>query len=70
MHINNKLNQIQNTMKKRLMTLAMAMMLMAPSALQAKVQHLLPRPQQITATENVAAFALGGSVTINYSAGA
>ena len=57
-------------MKKRLMTLAMAMMLMAPSALQAKVQHLLPRPQQITATENVAAFALGGSVTISYSAGA
>ena len=57
-------------MKKQLMTLAMAMMLMAPSALQGKVQHLLPKPQQVTATENVAAFALGGSVTINYSGGA
>lgn len=31
--------------------MAMAMMLVAPSALQAKVQHLLPKPQQITATE-------------------
>ena len=57
-------------MKKQLMTLAMAMMLMAPSALQAKVQHLLPKPQQVTATENVAAFTLSGSVTINYSGGA
>ena len=52
------------------MTMAMAMMLVAPSALQAKVQHLLPKPQQITATENVAAFTLSGSVTINYSEGA
>ena len=57
-------------MKKHLMTMAMAMMLVAPSALQAKVQHLLPKPQQITATENVAAFTLSGSVTINYSGGA
>ena len=57
-------------MKKHLMTMAMAMMLVAPSALQAKVQHLLPKPQQITATENVAAFTLSGSVTINYSEGA
>ena len=57
-------------MKKQLMTLAMAMMLVAPSALQAKVQHLLPKPQQVTATENVAAFTLSGSVTINYSGGA
>ena len=57
-------------MKRHLLTMAMAMMLVAPSALQAKVQHLLPKPQQITATENVAAFALSGSVTINYSEGA
>ena len=57
-------------MKKHLMTMAMAMMLVAPSALHAKVQHLLPKPQQITATENVAAFTLSGSVTINYSEGA
>ena len=50
-------------MKKKLFAIAMAAILLAPSALQAKVQHLLPKPQQITATENVAAFALGGTVT-------
>ena len=48
----------------------MAAMVLLPGAMQAKVQHLLPKPQQVTATENVAAFALGGSVTINYSGGA
>ena len=57
-------------MKKRILTLAMAAMVLLPDAMQAKVQHLLPKPQQVTATENVAAFALGGSVTINYSGGA
>ena len=57
-------------MKKKLFAVAMAAILLAPSALQAKVKHLLPKPQQITATENVAAFTLGGSVTINYSGGA
>ena len=57
-------------MKKRILTLAMAAMVLLPGAMQAKVQHLLPKPQQVTATENVAAFALGGSVTINYSGGA
>lgn len=46
------------------------MALMAPSALQAKVKHLLPKPQQITATENAAALTLGGTVTISYSGGA
>ena len=50
--------------------MAMAAILMAPLALQAKVQHLLPKPQQITATENVAVFTLGGNVTISYSGGA
>ena len=57
-------------MKKSILTLAMAAMVLLPGAMQAKVQHLLPKPQQATATENVAAFALGGSVTINYSGGA
>ena len=57
-------------MRKRLLAMAMAAILMAPLALQAKVQHLLPKPQQITATENVAAFTLGGNVTISYSGGA
>ena len=57
-------------MKKHLLTLAMVSMLLIPSALQAKVKHLLPKPQEITATEDVAAFSLSGSVTINYSEGA
>ena len=57
-------------MKKKLFAVAMAAILLAPSALQAKVKHLLPKPQQITATENVAAFTLGGNVTISYSGGA
>ena len=50
--------------------MAMATMLLMPSVLQAKVKHLLPKPQEITATEDVAAFSLNGSVTINYSEGA
>ena len=40
-----------------------------PLAMQAKVEHLLPRPQQVTVTEGKA-FALSGNVTINYQAGA
>ncbi len=56
-------------MKKTLLVTAM-MMSLVPSALQAKVQHILPRPQQITATENVAAFKLKGKVSINYANGA
>ena len=55
-------------MKKTLLIAAMAMMASAP--LQAKVQHILPRPQQITATENVAAFKLKGKVSIHYANGA
>ena len=48
----------------------MTAMALMPSALQAKVQHILPRPQQITATENVVAFKLKGKVSINYTNGA
>ena len=57
-------------MKKVLLSLAMAMVLMVPSALQAKVQHLLPKPQKVTVNEGDAPFALGGSVTISYNGGA
>ena len=57
-------------MKKKLFAVAMAAILLAPSALQAKVKHLLPKPQQITATENAAPLTLGGTVTISYSGGA
>lgn len=46
------------------------MAMMAAVPLSAKVQHILPRPQQITATENVAAFKLKGKVSINYANGA
>ncbi len=41
-----------------------------PMAMQAKVEHLLPLPQQVTVTENAAAFPLSGSVTITYENGA
>lgn len=41
-----------------------------PFAMQAKVIHLLPLPQQIAVTENAAAFSLSGNITINYSGGA
>ena len=57
-------------MKKRFLTLAMAMATLAPMALQAKVEHLLPRPQQITASAGAEAFVLSGSVSVNYSEGA
>ena len=43
-------------------------MLFVPSSMQAKVEHLLPRPQQVTVNGGEA-FALGRNVTINYSAG-
>ena len=58
-------------MKKILLSLAMAMALMAPSALQAKVKHLLPKPQKVNVmVEDLAAFTLSGNVTIKYSGGA
>ncbi|MBO5793680.1 MAG: family 20 glycosylhydrolase, partial [Bacteroidaceae bacterium] len=57
-------------MKKHLKTLLVGTLLAISSGSMAKVQHLLPKPQQIAATENVAAFDLSGSVTINYSEGA
>ena len=41
-----------------------------PMAMQAKVEHLLPRPQQVTVAEGAVAFALDGNVTINYQNGA
>ena len=63
-------SNLNKNMKKVLLSLAMAMALMTPSALQAKVKHLLPKPQHITATENAAALTLGGTVTISYSGGA
>ena len=46
-----------------------ALMVLLPSVLQAKVEHLLPRPQQVTVNSGEA-FALDRDVTINYSNGA
>ena len=46
-----------------------ALMVFVPSSMQAKVEHLLPRPQQVTATDGTA-FALGRPVTIYYLGGA
>ena len=57
-------------MRKHIAPALIALMLCLPLTLQAKVEHLLPRPQQVTVTENAAAFALSGNVTINYADGA
>ncbi|MBR5847493.1 MAG: family 20 glycosylhydrolase [Bacteroidaceae bacterium] len=56
-------------MRKHIVPALIALMLCLPLALQAKVEHLLPLPQEITATEGVAAFTLSGNVTINYADG-
>ena len=37
---------------------------------QAKVVHLLPKPQRVTVTENAAPFTLSGNVTVAYADGA
>lgn len=49
-------------MKKTLLTLAAAGMLLAPQTMQAKVEHLLPKPQAITAQGGT--LALGGVVSL------
>ena len=53
-------------MKKRFLKAALAMLLCVPSAVEAKVEHLLPKPQQISVVQG-SSFALSGDVTINYS---
>ena len=57
-------------MRKLFAPALIALMLCLPSAMQAKVEHLLPRPQQVTVTENAEAFELSGNVAINYADGA
>ena len=56
-------------MKSIIQKSALALMLCLPLSLQAKVEHLLPKPQQVSVTQG-SSFALSGSVTINYSGGA
>ena len=47
-----------------------ALMLCLPCAVQAKVEHLLPKPQQVTVTnQGAVAFPLSGTVSINYADG-
>ena len=47
-----------------------ALMLCLPCAVQAKVEHLLPKPQQVTVTnQGAVAFPLSGAVSINYADG-
>ena len=45
-----------------------ALIMCMPCAVQAKVEHLLPKPQEVTVTPGVA-FALSGAVSINYADG-
>ncbi|MBO5699637.1 MAG: family 20 glycosylhydrolase, partial [Bacteroidaceae bacterium] len=57
-------------MKQRLVLALVAMIALFPSAMQAKVEHLLPKPQQVTVTnEGTVAFSLDGTVSINYAEG-
>lgn len=49
-------------MKKTFLTLATASMFLVPQTMQAKVEHLLPRPQEISS--NGGALTLGGVVSI------
>lgn len=53
--------------KKSVLAFA-ALLLCLPLTLQAKVEHLLPKPQQVEVTPGVA-FALSGPVSINYADG-
>ena len=55
-------------MRKFFSATIVALMVLLPSVLQAKVEHLLPRPQQVTVTEG--SFDLGRPVTISYLDGA
>ena len=56
-------------MKSIIQKSALALMLCLPLSVQAKVEHLLPKPQQVAVTQG-SSFALSGSVSINYSGGA
>ena len=56
-------------MIKRTVLALVAMVMCFPSALQAKVEHLLPKPQEVTVTTGTT-FALSGAVSINYADGA
>ena len=55
-------------MTKKIILALVALVLCLPTAMQAKVEHLLPKPQQVTVTPGVA-FALSGAVSINYAEG-
>ena len=55
--------------RKFFLATLLALMLFVPSSMQAKVEHLLPRPQQVTVNGGEAFALLGRNVTINYSDG-
>ena len=55
-------------MKSILQKSALALMLCLPLSLQAKVEHLLPKPQEVTVTTGTT-FSLNGAVSINYAEG-
>ena len=55
-------------MKKFLNFALIALTMCFPVTMQAKVEHLLPLPQEVAVTEGVT-FALSGNITINYANG-
>ena len=57
-------------MKRLFLAALLALFTLSQATIQAKVTHILPKPQKVTQQAGAAPFALGRDVTINYSNGA
>lgn len=57
-------------MNKSISFLALLVTLLLPCSAHAKVEHLLPRPQEVKITDGAAPFILGQDITITYEGGA
>ena len=65
-----KIKTIDRSMKKYLVSIFLAVLLCVPvSPLQARVEHLLPKPQRVSVGEG-RGFALRGAVNVTYAGGA
>ena len=57
-------------MKRLFLATLLALFTLSQATIQAKITHLLPKPQKVTEQTGAAPFALGRNVTINYTNGA
>ena len=57
-------------MKRLFLATMLALFTLSQATIQAKITHLLPKPQKVTEQTGAAPFALGRNVTINYTNGA